>query len=148
MSQNKNALVYLNIFHSHCMDSDRSRDEAENRRKSKAKFCKKVCVGDSNRLRPYSRYSTPYRPQSAFPPPPITASIQLQEGLQPERLNSLNPDPHGYRQHADFMATRISSIVEPVIPNFLPLVWQGGQGAKGVRKLSFVERHLHNPSGK
>ena len=37
--KNKNTMVYLNIFHQHYMDSDRSRDKAENRRKSKAKFC-------------------------------------------------------------------------------------------------------------
>ena len=35
--QNKNTIVYLNLFHPHCMDSDRSRDKAENWRKSKAK---------------------------------------------------------------------------------------------------------------
>ena len=40
--KNKTTIVYLNIFHPHYMDSDRSRDEAENRRKSKAKFCKEV----------------------------------------------------------------------------------------------------------
>ena len=44
--KNKTTIVYLNIFHPHYMDSDRSRDEAENRRKSKAKFCKRW-VGDS-----------------------------------------------------------------------------------------------------
>ena len=40
--KNKNTIIYLNLFHPRYMNSDRSRDEAENRRKSKAKFCKKV----------------------------------------------------------------------------------------------------------
>ena len=40
--KNKNTIVYLNLFHPRYMNSDRSRDEAENRRKSKTKFCKKV----------------------------------------------------------------------------------------------------------
>ena len=35
-------IVYLNLFHPHYMDSDRSRDEADYRRKLKVKFCKKV----------------------------------------------------------------------------------------------------------